>query len=163
MALLKKWKSYIIISVVLVVQALFLAWLFQGDSTVASVPGEQIARADAPRPPNLNVDEFELAADLNVNNVRDPALPMVVEFGVVAEIDSDNKYAFEETFEKKKNRILEAVATVARNATKDELEEPDLATFKHLIRESVGDVLGRDKAQHVEGIIIHPFKVYETQ
>lgn len=152
MAMLKKYKVYLILALLMVAEAAVLAVILPGSKS--SVKADEQAETTAVTS-DTNVVEIELGS-FKVNNTADPSIPVRVECSVYATVDKSHESQFADTLATKQFRVKESIVTVLRRADYDTIQEPTLATLKRQIKEATGQVLGPQKTL-VQGIVIPDF------
>lgn len=155
MAYLKKYKLYVFVGVMMVVEAVGILFFLPGSAPAVEETGAA-AKGNAA---SAEYFECELAA-AKLHNTIDPEAPVSIDYKVYAVVPKQAETEFKDEVERKKFRIREAVATVMRRAHTDWLQEPSLVTLKRQIKEAVADVVGRDK-DYVDKIVIPDFKMME--
>ena len=162
MAFLGKHKQLLIIAGVMLFEAVILVLLLpSANPDLATAATSADASDEAPNPANLVEVEISPEEGFQVDNVDDPAMKVHVECKVCLAIDEATATEFDTLLEHRRFRVIEAVQTVIRRASAEELEEADLATLKRQIKAAVTDTLGRDK-QLVQEVIVHEFKTYDA-
>lgn len=93
------------------------------------------------------------------NNIAAADTIVHVAFKMYALVPSDQKSAFEDAaMVKNKARVREAVEKIARSATLDDLNDPNLGTLKRLLKEEVNKVL---KQSYIVEVVISDFRTME--
>lgn len=94
----------------------------------------------------------------HVENATFPEAKSVIRATLFAEIDQDKESSFDEVFQKKKNRIHDAVVSVIRDASYREFEEPSLLTLKRKLRKAILNSVG-DEHGGFDNVIISEFEI----
>jgi len=103
--------------------------------------------------------EIEVHNFTVTNNIAAADTIVHVAFKMYAIVPSDQKSAFEDAaMVKNKARVREAVEKIARSATLDDLNDPNLGTLKRLLKEEVNKVL---KQSYIVEVVISDFRTME--
>lgn len=158
MAMLRKYKLYLIIAGVMLAEALVLMFILPKSSPELTTLA--VASNVRPDPQVSELLKVNIGNKFTVSNLSDSNLPVRLEVKVCAEIDAKNKIPFEAVLKSRAFRIQEAITTVLRKASTEDLHDPDLAAVKRQIKDAVTEVIGREHPM-IEGLIIPEFKSTE--
>lgn len=123
----------------------------------AAADGGRKVSAEPPRADGLV--EVEVHNFTVTNNIAAADTIVHVAFKMYALVPSDQKSAFEDAaMVKNKARVREAVEKIARSATLDDLNDPNLGTLKRLLKEEVNKVL---KQSYIVEVVISDFRTME--
>lgn len=148
-----KFKWIIIVLVLMIGEAVVMMMMFHNPAPSADQPVAEAKTADK--------DLMEVSVgDFKINNQSDPGMPMRVDFSLILEIDKADETAFTAIQEVKKHRINQAVMTVVRMASVDDLYEGSLATLKGELKDSISKIIGRENP-YIKGIVINGYSTYE--
>lgn len=150
MALVKKYKLYLVLVGMMIGEAVVLMLLLPGSRETVKADDGRPAGAASPKDPALM--EVSLGS-FKVNNTADPAVPLRIECSVYATVDKSHEQEFMETLKTKEFRVKESIVTVLRRASYDSVQEATLSTLKRQIRESAADVLGPEKSLLVDIVV----------
>lgn len=157
MALLVKYKLYLIFGGLMSAEALVLFFLLGGSASTPAAA--EAAVAEDTKASGGEFFEFELG-DFKISNNSVEGSPLRVDCKIFAEIPKEYESNFTEVYEKKKHRVRDAIQAVVRAASYTDVTDPDLGTVKRKIKKSVADVIGGDKP-FITQIIISDFQSYE--
>lgn len=156
MAMLKKYKLYVILAAMMLGEAVVLVMVLPGKTAEVKASDEHAEAADAPGENGEGqTAEIELGT-FKVNNMSDPGIPVRIECSVYAMIDKTHEQEVTEVLAHMQFRIKESIVTVLRRADYDSIQEPTLATIKRQIKEATAQVLGPHKSL-VQGVVIPDF------
>lgn len=102
--------------------------------------------------------EEESIDSFNCTNSKTPGTVVHVSFKLVAVVQTRDKMNFSEANKKHRTRVRQSVERVVRNASEEDLHDPNLSTLKRLIREEVNKVLGKSWMSEV---VITDFRTME--
>lgn len=118
----------------------------------AAGDGEEKAEA-----PTSETKEEPIGEQFNCTNNQQESI-VHLRFKVAAVVKSGQEIKFREMFTEHKTRVRQAIESIARRASRDDLEDPNLSTLKRLIREEVNKVLGKS---FIIEAVIHDFSMIE--
>lgn len=144
MAMLKKYKMYVILAAMMIGEGLALFMILPGSRTELKADDNESGSVTLDAK-SAEVVEI-LLGNFKVNNTSDPGLPIRIECSVYATVDRKHEYEFAEAFKTKEFRVKESIVTVLRRATYESIQEATLATLKRQIKEATSDVLGKEKS-----------------
>ena len=122
-----------------------------------STPGEEAV----PKEESEDLDSVEVEIDsFSISNsLAAPGSVIHVSFKLVATVAMGQETAFGELVGKTKQaRVRQAVIKVARSASLEDLQDPDLNVFKRQIKEEINKVLQKS---YVNDVIISSFRTME--
>ncbi|MFO0949256.1 MAG: hypothetical protein U1D30_25645 [Planctomycetota bacterium] len=143
MALIKKYKMYLVLALMMIGEGLALFMILPGTRTELKADDHESASAGETK--SGEVVEI-LLGNFKVNNTADPGLPIRIECSVYATVDKIHEAEFTEVFKAREFRVKESVVTVLRRATFESIQEATLATLKRQIKEATSEVLGKEKS-----------------
>ncbi len=145
--------KYILIIVVTMVLSVGGTYLMMGGQK----PEEQTnAEEDLSDPDTVEVpiDSFSVS-----NSLAAPGSVIHVRFKLVATVADGQQITFAELVSKSKQaRVHQAIIKVARSASLEDLQDPELSVFKRQIKEEINKVLHKS---YVNDIIISQFRTME--
>lgn len=121
-----------------------------------SAPNEQAGaeESDDPDSVEVEIDSFSIS-----NSLAAPGSVIHVSFKLVATVANGQETTFGELVTKgKQARVRQAVIKVARSASLEDLQDPDLNVFKRQIKEEINKVLQKS---YVNDVIISSFRTME--
>ena len=101
--------------------------------------------------------EEPIGEQFNCTNNREESI-VHLRFKVMAVVKSGQEVPFREMNTTYKARIRQAIEKIARNATREDFDDPSLNTLRRLIREEVNKVLGKS---FVMDSVIYDFSMIE--
>ncbi len=101
--------------------------------------------------------EEPIGEQFNCTNNREESI-VHLRFKVMAVVKSGQEVPFREMNTAYKARIRQAIEKIARNATREDFDDPSLNTLRRLIREEVNKVLGKS---FVMDSVIYDFSMIE--
>jgi flagellar basal body-associated protein FliL len=110
--------------------------------------------ANAPDTVEVQIDSFNAS-----NSLAAPGSVLHIRFDLVATVAQGQETAFAELVSKgKQARVRQAVIKVARSASLEDLQDPELNVFKRQIKEEINKVLHKS---YVNDVIISSFRTME--
>ncbi|MEM1060891.1 MAG: flagellar basal body-associated FliL family protein [Planctomycetota bacterium] len=132
-------------------------YLLLPSDAAAETDDETLSAADL----EAEVDTEEvLIDDFTCTNSRAaPGSVIHITFKLVAQVAANQEQAFKKAAKEKfEGRVEEAVITIARSATLEDLNDPELVTLKRMLREGINKVL---RKSYVIRVIIPEFRTME--
>lgn len=120
--------------------------------TAAAGDGEEKAEA-----PTSETKEEPIGEQFNCTNNQQESI-VHLRFKVAAVVKSGQEVKFREMNTEHKTRVRQAIESITRRASREDLDDPNLSTLKRLIREEVNKVLGKS---FVIEAVIHDFSMIE--
>lgn len=155
MAMLLKFKLYIIIAVLLAAEGAVMFFVFGGKPEADPAEANMLQEAKE----HTELVEFELG-EYKISNNSMEGSPLRIDCKMVAEVPKEFETNFQTIYETKKHRVRDAVQSVIRGATYPDITDPDLGAIKRKLRKSITDVIGNDKP-YISQIIVSDFQSYE--
>ncbi len=145
-------KYILIIFVTMIVTAGGTYFMISGPKTGDEPNAEE--EASEPDTVEVPIDSFSVS-----NSLAAPGSVIHVRFKLVATVAEGQDIAFAELVGKSKQaRVHQAVIKVARSASLEDLQDPELSVFKRQIKEEINKVLHKS---YVNDIIISQFRTME--
>ncbi len=136
---MKKIKAAgLVVGLSLVMMA--VGYFFMPESKQQEDP-EMTADAEAGGVVNRDIEELEIGQFNCTNSKVGPDVNIHINFTLSASVLAKNKQALKEAKDKYQARIRDAVNTVARSASRDDLNDPHLNTIKRSIREEINRII----------------------
>jgi len=101
--------------------------------------------------------EEPLGEQFNCTNNQQESI-VHLRFKVVAVVKSGQQVAFRDSNTLHKTRVRQSIEKIARSASREDLDDPNLSTLKRLVREEVNKVLGKS---FVLEAVIHDLSMIE--
>lgn len=143
-------KTLLTILVTMVVSVSGTYFLLGSQNPTSTVDEEQTE----PDTVEVEVDKFNVS-----NSMAAPGSVIHIRFNLVATVAEGQETVFGELVSKSKQaRVRQAVISVARRATLEDLQDPELNVFKRQIKEEINKVLHKS---YVNDVIISSFQTME--
>ncbi len=145
-------KNILLVSITMIVSVSGTYFLI-GGATPTDEAGLK-EESDEPDSVEVEIDTFSIS-----NSLAAPGSVIHVSFKLVATVASGQETAFGELVTQgKQARVRQAVIKVARSASLEDLQDPDLNVFKRQIKEEINKVLQKS---YVNDVIVSTFRTME--
>lgn len=145
-------KNLLIVLITMVVSVGGTYFVIGGSA--ASEDSASKDESDEPDSIEVEIDTFSIS-----NSLAAPGSVIHVSFKLVATVASGQETMFGDLVSKgKQARVRQAVIKVARSASLEDLQDPELNVFKRQIKEEINKVLQKS---YVNDVIISTFRTME--
>lgn len=155
MALILKYKMFIIFGALMAVEGIVLFFLLGSKGASNASEDAMVREAQA----QASFVEFDLG-EFKVSNNSVEGSPMRIDCKIFAEVPEEYEPKFTESYETKQHRVRDAVQAVIRGATYADITDPDLGAVKRKLKKAITGVVGSEKP-YVAQIIVSDFQSYE--
>lgn len=144
-------KNIVIVVVTMVLSVGGTYFVIGGQNSRDDADSEEASEPDSVE---VGIDSFSAS-----NSLAAPGSVIHVRFNLVATVARGQETTFAELVSKSKQaRVRQAVIKVARSASLEDLQDPELNVFKRQIKEEINKVLHKS---YVNDVIISSFRTME--
>lgn len=147
-------KNLLIVLITMVVSAGGTYFVIGGSTPHEETDAKEEEEAEEADTVEVEIDSFSAS-----NSLAAPGSVIHVNFKLVASVASSQETTFAELVSKgKQGRVRQAIIKVARSASLEDLQDPELNVFKTQMKEEINKVLQKS---YVNDVIISAFRTME--
>ena len=159
----KKVKIAALLVVVMAVEAMAIYFVLPQPAAPVSAGEDDTALGENPDREDVNHDvdtvEVEVGRFDTTNSRADSSAVIHISFKLYAIVARDQKVSFDQAAKSKhKARVRQAVITVCRSSSLNDLSDPELGVIKRKIRETVNKIL---RKSYIIEVVIDGFTTME--